>query len=88
MDNDDRFRRQNGVADAAQVNFTPVSGAGWNENTWADQGDQTHHDSYYNRVGSGYFRTMGIPITARMNVRVKSGVWQAACDSRCTPLPA
>jgi predicted permease len=55
-----------GVVSAAQVGFTPVSGSGWNdtlrpEGTTANRSDR---ESNFNRVGPGYFRTMGTGFVA------------------------
>lgn len=55
----DRLRSTPGVVSAAQVNLTPVSGGGWDENTWADGSTGKHSDCFFNRVSPNYFRTMG-----------------------------
>ncbi len=55
-----------GVVSAAQVWFTPVSGAGWNNDigpdgaTAAGSGKQSN----FNRVGPNYFHTMGTALLA------------------------
>ncbi len=54
----ERLRVRTGAASAAQVGWTPVSGDGWNENTWADGSSAAHQDCMYNRAGPGYFKTM------------------------------
>ncbi len=54
----ERLRVRTGAASAAQVGWTPVSGDGWNENTWADGSSAAHQDCNYNRAGPGYFKTM------------------------------
>ena len=55
----DRLRAAPGVTSAAQVLLMPVSGGGWDENTWADGSTAKHSDCYFNRVSPNYFRTMG-----------------------------
>jgi putative ABC transport system permease protein len=54
----ERLRVRTGAASAAQVGWTPVSGDGWNESTWADGSSAAHQDCNYNRAGPGYFKTM------------------------------
>jgi len=55
-----------GVRSAAQVNFTPISGSGWNGNIGPDGtiAGGSGKESFFNRVGPGYFRTMGTPVIA------------------------
>jgi predicted permease len=53
-----------GVTSAAQIGFTAVSGSGWNENVWAEGGDGKRQNSYFNRAGAGYFKTMGTSLVA------------------------
>jgi predicted permease len=54
----ERLRVRTGAASSAQVGWTPVSGDGWNESTWADGSSAAHQNSMYNRAGPGYFKTM------------------------------
>jgi putative ABC transport system permease protein len=54
----ERLRVHTGAASAAQVGWTPVSGDGWNESTWAEGSSATHKNCNYNRAGPGYFKTM------------------------------
>jgi putative ABC transport system permease protein len=60
----DRLRARTDNLSAAQVGWTPVSGAGWNENTWADGSSVPRVDCLYNRTGPGYFKTMGTAFLA------------------------
>ncbi len=60
----DRLRTRTGAGFAAQVAWTPVSGSGWDENTWADGSSAKHVDCMYNRAGPGYFKTMGTAFLA------------------------
>ncbi len=61
----DRFRAIPGVESAAQVWFTPVSGAGWDERVYAEGGrNGVHPDVNFDRIGPGYFRTMATPLLA------------------------
>jgi putative ABC transport system permease protein len=55
-----------GVVSAAQVWFTPVSGAGWNNDVGPDNTTAAASGklSFCNRVGQGYFRTMGTSLVA------------------------
>ena len=55
-----------GVVSTAQVGFTPVSGAGWDnsigpENTPAAGSNK---EAWFNRASPGYFKTMGIGLLA------------------------
>jgi len=61
----DRFRAIAGVESAAVVWFTPVSGAGWDESIYPAGGRAGKHpDVNFDRIGPGYFRTMGTPLLA------------------------
>jgi hypothetical protein len=62
----ERLSTQLGVLSVAQVNFTPISGSGWNNNIGPDGtvAGGSGKESYFNRVGPGYFRTMGTPVIA------------------------
>ncbi len=53
-----------GVISAAQVGFTPVSGSGWNGRVHPEGTSTESKESNFNRVGPGYFRTMGTPLLA------------------------
>jgi putative ABC transport system permease protein len=55
-----------GVVSAAQVWFTPVSGSGWNNDIGPDGATAaaSGKESFLNRVGPGYFRTMGTTLIA------------------------
>ncbi len=56
-----------GVASAAQVLITPISGNGWNDQVHADDDptDTKGKESWFNRVGLRYFATMGTALVAR-----------------------
>jgi putative ABC transport system permease protein len=54
----DRLRMRTGAISAAQVGWTPVSGSGWDEKTWADGSSVARQDCMYNRAGPDYFKTM------------------------------
>jgi putative ABC transport system permease protein len=60
----ERLRTRTGANSAAQVGWTPVSGSGWDENTWADGSTAKPQDCMYNRAGPGYFKTMETAILA------------------------
>ena len=60
----ERLRSRPGVISAAQVGFTPVSGSGWNEMVHTPGSTEAHKESYFNRVGPGYFHTMGTALLA------------------------
>ena len=60
----DRLAAQPGVLAAAQVMMTPVSGSGWNDMVRAEGSNEASKESYFNRVGPGYFRTMGTALIA------------------------
>jgi putative ABC transport system permease protein len=61
-----RLSNRPGVVSAAQVWFTPVSGSGWNNSVGPDGAvaGGSGKESYFNRVGPGYFRTLGTPLLA------------------------
>ena len=59
----EKLRARTGAMAAGEVDMTPVSGSGWDQNTWADSvGVRT--DSLYNRAGPGYFQTMDTKFVA------------------------
>jgi len=60
----ERIRVRTGAISAAQVGWTPVSGSGWDENTWAEGSTAPHVDCMYNRAGPGYFKTMDTALIA------------------------
>jgi predicted permease len=60
----ERLHATPGVVSAAQVLLAPISGGGWDENTWADGSTGKHTDCFYNRVSPNYFRTMGTPLVS------------------------
>jgi predicted permease len=62
----DRMLNSPGALSAAQVLFTPVSGSGWNNDIGPDGSTAaaSGKESYFNRVGPGYFRTMGTGLIA------------------------
>jgi putative ABC transport system permease protein len=60
-----RLRAIPGMESAAQVWFTPVSGAGWDERVFVEGGrNGVHPDVNFDRIGPDYFRTMGTPLLA------------------------
>jgi predicted permease len=60
----DKLATRPGVQSVAQVLFTPVSGAGWNNEIGPDGSTAAASGklSFFNRVGPGYFHTMGTPV--------------------------
>ncbi|HYP12993.1 MAG TPA: ABC transporter permease, partial [Bryobacteraceae bacterium] len=59
-----RLLSKPGVVSAAQVLITPLSGSGWNSDIGPDgaRASGSGKDSLFNRVGPGYFQTMGTPL--------------------------
>ena len=60
----EKLRLLTGAISAGQVDMTPVSGSGWDQNTWADGLAGPRVDTMYNRAGPGYFQTMGTSFVA------------------------
>ena len=60
----ERLLIRTGAISAGQVDMTPISGSGWDQNVWADGSSGPRIDGMFNRVGPGYFRTMGTPFMA------------------------
>ena len=59
-----KLRAQPGVISAAQVNMTPISGSGWNEGVRPDAFTGDTKNSFFNRYGLGYLKTMGTALLA------------------------
>jgi putative ABC transport system permease protein len=62
----DRLSTRVGVLSAAEVGFTPVSGSGWNNDIGPEGSTAaaSGKNAFFNRVGPGYFRTMGTTLIA------------------------
>jgi len=60
----EKLRQRTGAIAAGQVDMTPVSGSGWDQNVWADGTSGPRKDGLFNRCGPGYFQTMGTAIIA------------------------
>ena len=75
----DRLASLPGVESAAQAFIVPVSGSGWNETIIVD-GVKYKQNVNFNRVSSGYFRTMGTPLLAGRDFdgRERPGAEQSA----------
>jgi predicted permease len=58
-----RLAAKPGVAAVAQVAMAPISGSGWN-GTVRIQANDAGKESYFNRSGPDYFRTMGTTLIA------------------------
>jgi predicted permease len=56
----DKLRERTGAISAAEVDMTPVGGGGWDQNAWEPGYGGPKLDVLFNRMGPGYFRTMGI----------------------------
>lgn len=59
----ERLAARPGIASVGQVGFTPLSGSGWNDVVRKEIGSEGH-ESFFNRAGVGYFRTMDTPVIA------------------------
>ncbi len=60
----ERLRERTAAISAGQVDMTPISGAGWDQNVWAESTAGPRVDALFNRAGPGYFRTMGTSFAA------------------------
>jgi predicted permease len=60
----EKLRERTGAISAGQVDMTPVSGSGWDQNVWAEGSAAARVDALFNRAGPGYFRTMGTSFVA------------------------
>lgn len=59
-----RLSARPGITSAAQTLFIPVGGSGWNEMGSAEGATTPNKEINFNRVGPGYFRTLGTPLMA------------------------
>ena len=60
----EKLRLRTGAISAGEISMTPVSGSGWDQNTWAEGAAGPRVDTMFNRAGPGYFRTMGTSFVA------------------------
>jgi predicted permease len=60
----EKLRARTGAMAAAEIDMTPVSGSGWDQNAWEPGSGGPKLDVLFNRASAGYFRTMGIPFAA------------------------
>ncbi|MDA8019139.1 MAG: ABC transporter permease [Thermoanaerobaculia bacterium] len=62
---EERFSAVSEVASASSVFFTPFSGASWNQEAYAGDGSPDEAEmAWFNRVGAGYFSTLGTRLLA------------------------
>jgi predicted permease len=54
----EKLRQRTGAIAAGEVDMTPVSGAGWDQNAWEPGFGGPKLDVMFNRCGPGYFQTM------------------------------
>jgi putative ABC transport system permease protein len=59
-----RLAAQPGIVSVAPVAMTPMSGSGWNQTVRPDAATGAGKESFFNRFGPGYLRTMGIGLIA------------------------
>ncbi len=60
-----RVRAVPGIQSAAEVSVVPVSGSSWGNNVWLESGAAPIPvNALFNRVSSGYFETLRIPLIA------------------------
>jgi predicted permease len=61
----DKLRALPGIDGAAEVQIPPLSGSSTSNSVWVD-GDESARrvEAYFNRVSSGYLKTMGMPLLA------------------------
>src|SRR5262249_39643514 len=60
----DRMRAVPGIESAAIAWIVPISAGGWNNPVWREGGPKEPFMTDFNRISSGYFRTMGTPFLA------------------------
>ncbi|MBI4907384.1 MAG: ABC transporter permease [Acidobacteria bacterium] len=62
----EKLSRRAGVLDVAQIMMPALSGSGWNNSIGPDGtvAAASGKESFFNRSGPGYFRTMGTPLLA------------------------
>jgi len=65
---EDRIQQASGVTAAGQVNLIPISGGGWDQNVLGDQPGAKPTESYFNQIGPGFLRAMGITLVAGRDV--------------------
>ena len=58
----DRLRAQPGIRSAAAVAIAPISGSGWNEGVRPDASTAEPKNSFFNRYGPDYMKTMGMTL--------------------------
>jgi len=59
----ERMRALPGVDSAAAIDIPPLSGFGWNDDVkFTHSKKDVHETSWFNRIGPGLFRTMGITV--------------------------
>ncbi len=60
----ENLQRRTGASAAAEVDMAPVGGGGWDQNAWEPGYGGPKLDVMFNRVGPGYFHTMGTALIA------------------------
>jgi len=60
----EKLEARTGAMAGGEVDMTPVSGSGWDQNVLAEGSAGPRIDAMFNRAGAGYFRTMGTAFVA------------------------
>jgi predicted permease len=60
----EKLRAQPGVVSVADILMTPISGSGWNNSVRPDASAGEAKNSFFNRYGPGYLKTMGVTLLA------------------------
>ena len=70
----ERVRAIPGVQSAAPVAVVPISGSSGGNDVWPERNSSAKFNTLVNLVGTGYFRTLGIPLIAGRDVDTRDTI--------------